>query len=82
MAVARHDLLVVDVEKSEAETPGQAGGLHGGELAAITLAGQEGSDWLLLDDQFASRSRIQLDAVRKASPREDTSGDGQARQQT
>ncbi len=53
MAVARHDLLVVDLAKSETETTEQAGGLHSGELAAIALATQEGSDWLLLDDQLA-----------------------------
>ena len=58
MAVARHELVVVDVELAEASTAGTEPSLHVGERAPILLARQEAADWVLLDDQLA-RERAQ-----------------------
>jgi predicted nucleic acid-binding protein len=53
LAVARRELVVVNL--SETDLPGGdwATALHVGERSAIHLARQEAADWLLLDDQLA-----------------------------
>jgi predicted nucleic acid-binding protein len=53
LAIARGELVVVDV--SEADLPGDdwATALHAGERSAIQLARQETADWLLLNDRLA-----------------------------
>ena len=60
MAVARHALVVVDVQIAEASTAGMEPSLHHGERAAIQLAGQEAADWVLLDDQLAREQAQKL----------------------
>ena len=60
MAVARHDLVVVDVQIAEALTANIEPALHVGERAAIQLAGLEAADWVLLDDQLAREQAQKL----------------------
>jgi len=60
LAVARRELQVITEETSEPEAIEENALLHSGELAAIRLARQERSDWLLLDDQLAREQAQQL----------------------
>jgi predicted nucleic acid-binding protein len=60
MAVARHDLVVVDVLIAEASTANMEPALHVGERAAIQLSGHEAADWVLLDDQLAREQAQKL----------------------
>ncbi len=53
LAIARHELLVLNTELAHTMPVGQDPILHGGERAAIQLARQEAADWVLLDDQLA-----------------------------
>ena len=60
LAVARRELVVVNVGTAEASTAGNEPSLHLGERAAIQLARQEAADWLLLDDQLAREQAQEL----------------------
>lgn len=60
MAVARRELVVVDVEIAEGSNAGIEPSLHLGERAAIQLARQAAADWVLLDDQLAREQAQEL----------------------
>lgn len=53
LAIARHELGVINIELAQKMLVGRESALHTGERAAIQLARQEAADWVLLDDQLA-----------------------------
>ncbi|MEW6665588.1 MAG: hypothetical protein AB1512_10275 [Thermodesulfobacteriota bacterium] len=55
MALARGDLLVVEVDIQVPGSEALVSSLHRGERAAICLALQRGADWVLLDDELARK---------------------------
>lgn len=60
LAVARRELVVVDIDLIGASTAGIELSLHLGERAVIQIAKQEQVDWVLLDDQLAREQAQEL----------------------
>ena len=60
LAIARHELLVVDASETGPPDGDWATALDAGERSAIHLARQEDADWVLLDDQLARENAQRL----------------------